>query len=107
MQFNERLVDGHLTVFMRVDNKPVGFYRIDTRDMDNSRTVHGKIKIFNKGKGYSRPLIEYVIGILAEKKVVYCVYLTSEESEQKLTHIFKENGYTEEAGTFLLRDYSK
>lgn len=104
VDFNEVICGPKLFVCSFVDGRAVGVYRLNMEDMN---VVTGDLDVLDKGKGYARPLIEYVIGLLSSKPLVHCEDLTTEEARERLQHIFKEHGYEEIERGFLRRDYSK
>lgn len=102
MHFTQEFSDGVLLVHGFVDSKLVGSYRINMTDPNRVRC---KINVFERGKGYARPLIERAMEILRERKVSHYVYISNPEAEKRLTRIFKDNGYVETEEGFLVFNY--
>ncbi len=102
MHFTQELSDGNLLIHGFVDGKLIGSYRINMSDSD---IVKGKINVFERGKGYARPIIERAIEVLREIKLPHYVYLSNPEAEKKLTRIFRDNGYTETEDSHLVFNY--
>jgi len=106
MEFESESIGTKLLVHGQSNGRRIGRFEIDRTD---PKIVHGRFEIFPqyRGRGYARSFIEHIIGILSEMRVVHCLYLTTDEAEAKLRHIYLEHGYEEVAPTFLLRDYSQ
>ena len=102
LHFKQEFLDGILLVKGFVYDKLVGQYEINMKDPER---VKGKIRTFERGKGYARPLIERVIEILREKKVAHYVHISNPEAEKRLTRIFKDKGYIETEQGFLVFNY--
>ena len=84
VNFNEVICGPKFFVCSFVDGKAVGVYRLN---MEDRNIVTGDLDVLDKGKGYARPLIEYVISLLSSKPVVHCGDLTTEEAREITTHI--------------------
>ena len=100
--FEEESVDGGLSIFGVLDGRVVGactIYKL------NSGVVYTDLEIFDRGRNYSRPLIEKVIGVLRKMRVLHSVSLN--EQSQKLRHIFLEYGYLEIVRNLLSFNYSR
>lgn len=102
MHFTQDFSDGIILIRGFVDGRLVGQYKIN---MGDPNRVRDKINVFERGKGYARPLIERGIEILREKNVIHYVYISNPEAEKRLTHIFKEKGYSETEDGFLVFNY--
>ena len=101
MQFRQETVGLDLIVHGIVDVKEVGVCRTDIGD---KRLLMSDISIYERIEDFSRPLIEYVIGLFCKEKAAHCVYLGKEEIK-KLKPICEELGFEEIEPNLLVAHY--
>ena len=91
MKFKQEIAGLALIVHGTVDGKEVGVCRTE---IGNPKVLISDVNIPKGIENFSKPLIEYVIGLFSNREAVHCVCLSG-ESIKKLKPIYEEKGYYE------------